>query len=126
MLSKDQITLIGVEVEKLATHVWEVARSKGFHDDPVPMAVSCANLHSEVSELWEAFRNNKLSEHCDKAKKMEALGLVPLTNMEEELADIFIRCLDTAREHGIDLGKAVTSKDAYNQSRPHRNGGKVA
>lgn len=110
----------------LADHFWEVAKSKGFHDEPVPMAVSVANLHSEVSELWEAFRNNKLQSPCDKAQKMEAMGLPPLTCLEEELADILIRCLDTAREHGVDMAKAVLAKDAYNQSRPHRNGGKSA
>jgi NTP pyrophosphatase (non-canonical NTP hydrolase) len=113
-------------LDKLSEHFWNVARSKGFHDEPVPMATSVANLHSEVSEMWEAFRNNKLQQPCDKAQKMEAMGLPPLTCLEEELADILIRCLDTAREHGVDMAKAVLAKDAYNQSRPHRNGGKSA
>jgi NTP pyrophosphatase (non-canonical NTP hydrolase) len=126
MLTKEEVESLGSGLDTLATHLWEVARSKGFHDEPVPMATSCANLHSEVSELWEAFRNNILKKPCDKAQKMEALGLSPLTNMEEELADIFIRCLDTAKEHGIDIGRAVAVKDAYNQSRPHKNGGKAA
>ncbi len=110
----------------LAEHFWQVAKSKGFHDEPVPMAVSVANLHSEVSEMWEAFRGNKLQSPCDKAEKMKVMGFEGLTCLEEELADIFIRCLDTAREHGVDLSKAVLVKDAYNQSRPHRNGGKAA
>ena len=112
-------------ISELAEHFWLVAKSKGFHDEPVPMAVSTANLHSEVSELWEAFRNNKLQEPCDKAVKMKALGLPELTCIEEELADIFIRCLDTARENGVDLAKAVIAKDSYNQTRPHKNGGKA-
>ena len=109
----------------LTMHFWRVAKSKGFHDEPVPMAASVANLHSEVSELWEAFRNHKLHKPCDKAEKMELLGLPGLTCIEEELADIFIRCLDTAREHGVDLAKAIRAKDAYNQTRPHKNGGKA-
>lgn len=109
----------------LTIHFWRVAKSKGFHDEPVPMAASVANLHSEVSELWEAFRNHKLQHPCDKAAKMESLGLPGLTCIEEELADIFIRCLDTAREHGVDLAKAIRVKDAYNQTRPHKNGGKA-
>ncbi len=113
-------------INELCHHHWGVAQSKGFHDEPVPMAVSAANLHSETSELWEAHRNGTLQKLCDKAPKMEALGLPGLTCMEEELADIFIRCLDTAREHGVDLGRAVRAKDGYNQTRPHRNGGKTA
>lgn len=110
----------------LADHVWETAKSKGFHDEPVPISVSCANLHSEVSEMWESFRVGKLHQPCDKAEKMVALGLPKLTCLEEELADIVIRALDTARENGVDIARAVAAKDAYNQSRPHKNGGKAA
>lgn len=113
-------------LNELADHVYETARSKGFHDEPVPMAVSISNLHSETSELWESFRNGTLEKPCDKAEKMKALGLEPLTCQEEEIADIIIRALDTAKERGIDAGRAVRIKDAYNQSRPHRNGGKAA
>jgi hypothetical protein len=69
----------------LATHVHAIAASKGFHDEPVPMAVACANLHGEVSELWEAYRRGMLDKPCDK-KTAE-----PLTCLEEELADIIIR-----------------------------------
>jgi NTP pyrophosphatase (non-canonical NTP hydrolase) len=112
-------------INGLAEHFWNVAQS-GFHDEPVPMAVSTANLHSEVSELWEAFRNNELHKPCNKAEKMQALGHRPLTCEEEELADIFIRCLDTARERKVDLGHAVMVKSAYNETRPHKNGGKAA
>ena len=109
-------------LNELADHVYETARSKGFHDEPVPMAVSTANLHSEVSELWESYRNGTLNRFCDKSEKMKELGLEPLTCMEEEVADIIIRALDTARENGMDAGKAVRIKDAYNKSRAHKNG----
>jgi NTP pyrophosphatase (non-canonical NTP hydrolase) len=112
-------------LNELADHVFATAKSKGFHDEPVPMAVSTANLHSEVSELWESFRNGTLNHDCDKSEKMKAAGLSPLTNLEEEIADIVIRALDTARENGIDVGNAVRVKDAYNQTRPHMNGGKA-
>lgn len=111
-------------LNELADRVYETARSKGFHDEPVPMAVSSANLHSEVSELWESFRNGTLNTLCDKSEKMKALGLRPLTCMEEELADIVIRALDTARENNVDISEAVRVKDAFNTSRPHMNGGK--
>lgn len=110
----------------LADHVWSVSKSKGFKDEPVPVSTSCANLHGEVSELWEAFRAGKLNEPCDKAEGMRKLGLEPLTCAEEEIADVIIRALDTAKDLGIDAGRAVAVKDFYNQHRPHRNGGKLA
>lgn len=89
-------------------------------------AVYAANEHGEVSELWEAFRNGTLHQPCDKAHKMEALGLPPLTCAEEEIADILIRALDTAHAFGVDVAKAVAVKHAFNRTRPALHGGKRA
>jgi NTP pyrophosphatase (non-canonical NTP hydrolase) len=111
----------------LAEHVYSVSSSKGFHDDDIEdvlldegyEARYVANLHGEVSELWEAYRNGTFHTKCDK------VGL-ELTCAEEELADILIRTLDTARALKIDIGHAVREKDAYNQGRSFRHGGKKA
>lgn len=84
------------------------------------------NIHGEVSELWEAYRRSALAELCDKADKMELLGLEPLTNEEEELADTIIRALDYAKRRNLNIGKAVAVKHAYNVTRPYRHGGKAA
>jgi NTP pyrophosphatase (non-canonical NTP hydrolase) len=46
----------------------------------------------------------------------------PLTCEEEELADIIIRVLDTSKARGIDIGKAVEMKMAYNSGRPFMHG----
>lgn len=110
----------------LSLHFWSVAKKKGFYEgpNPVPMGECVSNLHGEVSELWEAYRKDELDSPCDKAAAMETMGLPPLSCKEEELADIFIRCLETAREHGVDMAKAVLVKDAYNQSRPYKHGKK--
>jgi hypothetical protein len=109
-----------------------MARSKGWYAEALdPMdrqwfAAAVGNLHGEVSELWESFRNGTLREPCDKAKGMAALGLPALTCLEEELADIIIRALDDAAYLGVDIARAVTVKHAFNASRPHRHGGKRA
>lgn len=89
-------------------------------------AVMTANQHGESSEFWEAYRNGKLNDLCDKAPKMESMGLPPLTNAEEEIADEIIRALDKAQAHGVDVAKAVAVKAQYNTGRPHLHGGKMA
>jgi hypothetical protein len=69
----------------VAAKVFMIAKEHGFHDgDRVELvtldriAKFCANLHGEVSELWEAARKDNLYEPCDKKAK--------LTCAEEELA----------------------------------------
>jgi NTP pyrophosphatase (non-canonical NTP hydrolase) len=92
----------------------------------VRAAVYTANQHGEASEFWEAFRAGKLDQLCDKADKMEKAGVPALTSAEEEIADEIIRALDKAEAHGVDVAKAVAGKMAYNATRPHLHGGKLA
>ena len=107
----------------VALHVYKVSTISGFHENDDDMQNGrfgefCANLHGEVSELWEAFRKGNLHKQCDKSVK--------LTCAAEELADIIIRAMDTAVTLGIDIGEAVAAKDAYNQTRPYKHGDKRA
>lgn len=84
----------------------------------------CNNLHDEISELHEAWREGRLRQPCDKAKKMERAGTNILTCLEEELADIVIRVLDNAVHLNIDIEGAIRDKHAFNRTRPNRHGGK--
>lgn len=106
------------------------AEDKGFREGQLGQllraAVYTANQHGESSEFWEAFRGGKLNEPCDKAEKMKALGLPPLTAAEEEIADEIIRALDKADAHKADVAKAVAVKMLYNATRPPLHGGKKA
>lgn len=42
-----------------------------------------------------------------------------------EFADIIIRVCDACRHYNIDLEAALIGKMNYNQTRPHRHGGKA-
>lgn len=114
----------------IAEEVHRNAKSKGFYDSdetlPEFIARSCANMHGEISELWEACRKHELSKICDKSKAIADICGIPLNCEEEELADIIIRALDHACFRKIDIGKAVALKHAYNQTRSYRHGGKAA
>lgn len=81
-------------LNEIKAQVHTQACAMGWHepeDEAAFIARAVANQHGEVSELWESFRNGTLHGLCDKASKMSELGLPPLTCLEEEIADWFIR-----------------------------------
>ena len=43
-----------------------------------------------------------------------------------EIADVFIRLGDMCKEYGIPIGPAIAQKMAFNTTRPHMHGGKLA
>jgi len=103
----------------VAEAVLSISQAKGFWEkDKEHNPQFAANLHGEVSELWEAYRKQRLQAQCDKT--------IPLTCQEEELADIIIHALEYAAFHNIDIEKAIVEKSAYNATRGWRHGGKVA
>lgn len=111
---------------------YQEASNRGWHKDDTQeeeiknFGNYIANLHSEVSELWEAWRKKRLNLPCDKAEEMQSHNLAVLTCAEEEIADILIRTFDTAARLKIDVAKAVYHKLLFNRTRSHRHGGKLA
>ncbi len=117
-----------ITLNEIADAVFEQAKISGWHDfaesEDAFVERACNNLHDEVSELHEAWRNNQLREPCDKAEKMDKASIIPLTCLEEEYADIVIRALDNCRRLGVDIQSAIERKHAYNKTRAYRHGGK--
>lgn len=102
----------------LGKHFYKISEDHGFKEN-WDLRDHLMNIHSEVSELWEAYRKNQLEEPCDKFPKLE------LTCEEEEFADILIRTLDYAITRGIDIPEAIRKKSEYNESRPYKHGNKI-
>lgn len=107
---------MGKQLIFLQKQIHETAKEKGWHDFKVPFATHIANLHGEVSEAWEWYRNgDKQSDHIPEFR-----------GIEEEYADIIIRVLDSAAAEGIDVIGALFAKMKYNKGRSYRHGGKKA
>ncbi|MBS4188681.1 hypothetical protein KHA94_00405 [Bacillus sp. FJAT-49705] len=94
-------------INTLCSEAYEIAKSKGWHDEERETGTLLALIHSEVSEALEADRKGD-KEH-----------------FAEEIADIFIRGFDLCGLKGINLEYHILKKMEYNKSRTYKHGGKA-
>lgn len=130
-IAAEDETLRSGNMTEIARVVHQLARDKGWYNDESEtenqyVERMCNNLHDEVSELHEAWRNGLLHEYCDKTPKMLDLRIEPLTCLEEELADLVIRVFDNSQRLGVDILSAIRRKHQFNRSRQRRHGGKLS
>lgn len=115
-------------INHISEEVHDLAWEKGWHHieetEDAFIERTCNNIHDEISELHTAWRDNKLHALCDKADDMIIHDINPLTCLEEEMADIIIRVLDSCKKLNVDINSAIIRKHLYNKTRLHRHGGK--
>jgi len=114
------------QLSSLGDHFSHIEREHGFQEkqkiNPQSwMPEKIALMHSELSEWLEAERENP-NKLC--GKKFADGEILQLTCREEEIADILIRVLGTARRLGVDVDRAVYEKSRYNGQRPYKHGKK--
>jgi NTP pyrophosphatase (non-canonical NTP hydrolase) len=87
------------------------------YSNPDKVGAELALIHSEVSEMLEAYRKRGLEVFETPEGKPDDVG--------SEAADVLIRLLDFCGRRGINLSSEFDRKMAYNWTRSHRHGGKL-
>ncbi|WBX80140.1 MazG nucleotide pyrophosphohydrolase domain-containing protein [Virgibacillus salarius] len=94
-------------INQLCEEAYQIAKDKGWHDEPRETGTLLALIHSEVSEALEADRKGNKE------------------NFEEELADVCIRIFDLCGSKNIDLEDAIETKMERNKGRSYKHGNKA-
>jgi NTP pyrophosphatase (non-canonical NTP hydrolase) len=118
-LPPGQITM-GLSISEWQEKVHDWAVGKGWWDDPNPnVPEKLMLIVTEVAEAMEDYRNG-----LDLAMLTSEADRKPC-GFPSEMADIVIRVLDFCGHFGIDLEATICLKHQYNETRPHKHGGKL-
>ncbi|MGL5511794.1 MAG: hypothetical protein ACRDBM_00960 [Sporomusa sp.] len=104
-------------INEWAEAVYENAVAKGWWDIDVRFSETAANLHREISEAFEAFRNGEELFYI-KDGKPEGIAV--------ELIDCWFFMIGYLKRHHVDIEHVAKTKYEYNLTRPYRHGGKMA
>jgi len=114
-----------MDITELVELCHQAAVEKGWWDDNnKTLPEQIALMHSELSEALEEYRLGHSPTEIYRVVTDGVASEKP-EGIPIELADLLIRIFDTAGHYGINLEDAIVKKMLYNQTRPHRHGGKL-
>lgn len=104
--------------------VYAVNEANGWFEEGRTVGDDIALIHSEASEMLEAYREGGLADQTKPGYEGDEILMKP-EGFGSEAADVLIRLLDTCERRGVDLAYEFERKLEYNKSRGHRHGGKL-
>ena len=111
-----------MKIKEMVERAHATAKEKGWYESgEVNIGEKLALIHSEISEALEAYRDDP--EGMADFEAPQVIGKPE--GFAIELADAVIRIADLCGHLGIDLTAAIAIKMNYNDTRPHRHGGKA-
>jgi len=116
-------------LQELAQRVYEVNVANGWFEGDRRFGEDIALLHSEVSEMLEAYRQWGIEDATPDVNQTLTMNppikvLPKPEGVGSEAADVLVRLLDTCLRYDIDLLAEFERKLTYNASRGFRHGGK--
>ena|SRR3990167_11038129 len=103
-------------LNELAAEIHTQARAKGFWDRERSLPERLALLHSEVSEVFEEWRDRTPPVYVQHGKP---------GGYAVELIDVIIVALDSLAFEGVDIDEIMRAKMAFNAGRPVRHGRRI-
>ncbi len=108
-------------IRELCEQSHALALTKGWYEGkPRQIPELLMLIVSELAEALEEYRDGRAPTDTVIGKNGKPEGFAI------EVADAVIRIADMCGYLGIDLADAIETKHAFNRTRPHRHGGKVA
>lgn len=107
-------------IDLLIDEIHDTAVRHGWWEGERNMGEILTNVHSEITEAWEEYRDGRPLDEVRYAEDGKPEGF-PI-----ELADAVIRIMDICARYQIDLYGMIRTKMDYNHKRPYRHGGKLA
>lgn len=111
-------------LDDLTAEIRETNIRNGWYEGERTFGDDIALLHSEASEALDAFREHGFADATDFNQYGDTIRVPKPEGVGSELADVFIRLLDTCDRRGVDLLAETRRKMAYNRTRGYRHGGK--